>query len=145
MEPELIIGDIAVDDRGQISFVNDFKFKDIKRFYIVSNHKAGFIRAWHSHLHEPKYVMAINGTALVGAVRIDDFDNPDPHAYVNQYILSDKKPTILYIPTGFANGSMSLTDNMQLMYFATTTLGETTKDDQRYPYDYWDIWKDNPR
>ena len=53
---ELINGGIAVDDRGQLSFVNDFDFKDVKRFYMVENHEKGFIRAWHGHKKDVKYV-----------------------------------------------------------------------------------------
>ena len=56
--PWLIEGGLAVDDRGIVSFVNDFDFAGVKRFYMVSNHKAGFVRAWHAHKHEAKYVMA---------------------------------------------------------------------------------------
>lgn len=44
---KIIPGDLAVDDRGKLIFVNDFDFNNIKRFYIVENHKQNFIRAWH--------------------------------------------------------------------------------------------------
>ena len=44
-EPEIIKGGVAVDDRGCVRFVNDFDFKDVKRFYQISNHEKGFIRA----------------------------------------------------------------------------------------------------
>ena len=41
----LFIGGQAVDDRGTVSFVNDFDFNNVKRFYQVENHRRGFIRA----------------------------------------------------------------------------------------------------
>jgi dTDP-4-dehydrorhamnose 3,5-epimerase len=47
MEPKIINGGIAPDDRGSVRFVNDFDFAKVKRFYQVENHRAGFIRAWH--------------------------------------------------------------------------------------------------
>ena len=31
-------GDVAVDDRGEVGFVNDFDFAGVKRFYAVRNH-----------------------------------------------------------------------------------------------------------
>jgi hypothetical protein len=37
--PHLIQGNIAVDDRGSLFFVNDFSLRDLKRFYVVSNHR----------------------------------------------------------------------------------------------------------
>lgn len=58
-EPQLLKGGLAVDDRGTVSFVNDFNFADVKRFYIVENHKQGFVRAWHAHRNESKYVMVV--------------------------------------------------------------------------------------
>ena len=86
----------AVDDRGAVSFVNDFDFKDVKRFYIVENHKQGFVRGWHAHKKESKYVMVVKGSALIGAVQIDDWDNPSKDLKVNRYVLV-KKPLQCFI------------------------------------------------
>ena len=71
-----IKGGVAVDDRGSVRFVNDFDFKNVKRFYQVSNHKEGFIRAWHGHEREGKYVYVAKGSALIGAVKLDGTNNP---------------------------------------------------------------------
>jgi dTDP-4-dehydrorhamnose 3,5-epimerase len=139
-ELKLINGGLAVDDRGQVSFVNDFDFKDVKRFYMVSNHSAGFVRAWHAHKKEAKYVLVVKGAAVVGAVEIDDWDKPSKDAEVKRFVLSEKKPTVLYIPAGHANGFMSLTKDAQLMFFSTSTLEESLGDDIRYDARYWDIW-----
>ena len=51
-EVRLLEGGLAVDDRGTVSFVNGFDFRGVKRFYTVTNHRAGFVRAWHAHRHE---------------------------------------------------------------------------------------------
>ena len=32
-QPVLMKGGLAVDDRGEVGFVNDFDFKEVKRFY----------------------------------------------------------------------------------------------------------------
>jgi dTDP-4-dehydrorhamnose 3,5-epimerase-like enzyme len=140
--PELkkIDGGLAVDDRGQVSFINDFNFKDVKRFYMVSNHSAGFVRAWHAHKKEAKYVLVVKGAAVVGAVAIDDWDKPSKDAKVERFVLSEKKPSILFIPAGYANGFMSLTKDAQIMFFSTSTLEESLGDDFRYEARYWDIW-----
>ena len=144
-EPHLIDGGLAVDDRGQVSFVNGFDFSDVKRFYMVSNHKAGFVRAWHAHKKEAKYVLVVKGAAIIGAVAVDDWDNPSKDAKVNRYVLSEKKPTVLYIPAGYANGFMSLTKDAQLVFFSTSTLDESLGDDIRYDARYWDIWSAEER
>lgn len=139
-EPTLIDGGLAVDDRGQVSFVNGFDFKNVKRFYMVSNHARGFVRAWHAHKKEAKYVMVVKGAAVVGAVAIDDWKKPSKSAEVKRFVLSEKKPAVLYIPAGHANGFMSLTKDAQLMFFSTSTLEESLGDDIRYDARYWDIW-----
>jgi dTDP-4-dehydrorhamnose 3,5-epimerase len=134
-------GGLAVDDRGETAFVNEFNFESVRRFYMVSNHSPGFVRAWHAHKHEAKYVIAVSGEAVVGAVKIDRWDNPSKKLPVERYVLSSKKPQVLYIPPGYANGFMSLTPDLKLMYFSTSTLEESAADDIRYDARYWDIWE----
>lgn len=137
---KLLNGGLAVDDRGQVSFVNDFHFENVKRFYMVSNHKQGFIRAWHGHKNESKYVSVVSGTALVGAVRIDSWDSPSKETIPDRYILSEKKPQILYIPKGYANGFMSLTEDTKIIFYSTSALEDSLNDDFRFDSRYWDIW-----
>jgi dTDP-4-dehydrorhamnose 3,5-epimerase-like enzyme len=140
-KPTLMAGGLAVDDRGELGFVNDFHFDGVKRFYTVSNHRQGFIRAWHAHKREAKYVTAVSGAALIGAVQIDNWDEPSPDLTAERFVLSAHRPTVLYIPAGFANGFMSLTDDLKLMFFSTSSLQESQGDDFRYDARYWDIWQ----
>jgi dTDP-4-dehydrorhamnose 3,5-epimerase len=139
-EPKLLTGDLAVDDRGTVTFVNDFDFSGVKRFYTVRNHRAGFVRAWHAHRREAKYVTVVAGSALVGAVAIDDWERPSPDLPVKRFVLSADRPSVLYIPSGFANGFMSLTADAQLVFFSTADLQESRGDDVRYDARLWDIW-----
>ena len=139
--PRLIAGALVVDDRGSVSFVNDFDFAGVKRFYTVANHRAGFVRAWHAHRKEAKYVTVTRGAALVGAVRIDNWDDPSPEARVHRHVLSAQNPSVLYIPAGYANGFMSLTNDATLIFFSTSTIEESRQDDVRYDSRRWDIWE----
>ncbi|GMV37987.1 MAG: sugar epimerase [Fimbriimonadales bacterium] len=139
-EPMLIEGGLAVDDRGSVAFVNDFGFLGVKRFYVVRNHQRGFVRAWHAHRREAKYVTVVSGSAVVGAVRIDDWDHPSPDLPVHRYVLSAQKPAVLYIPPGYANGFMSLTEDAVLVFYSTATVEESRVDDVRYDARLWDIW-----
>ncbi|MBB6732238.1 dTDP-4-dehydrorhamnose 3,5-epimerase family protein [Cohnella sp. CBP 2801] len=140
---ELIRGGLAVDDRGSLRFVNDFSFAEVKRFYQVENHRQGFIRAWHGHEREGKYVYAVSGSALIGAVplaaAIGDL------AAVKKVVLSEQSPAVLWIPPGYYNGFMSLTVNTKLMFFSTSTLEESRGDDIRKDYDTWNIWQEDFR
>lgn len=134
-------GGLAVDDRGELGFVNDFNFEGVKRFYTVANHRQGFVRAWHGHKREAKYITAVSGAAVIGAVRVDNWDQPSRDVPVDRFVLSAHKPSVLYIPAGYANGFMSLTADLKLMFFSTTTLEQSQGDDFRFDARHWDIWQ----
>jgi dTDP-4-dehydrorhamnose 3,5-epimerase len=139
-EPELLRGGLAVDDRGEVAFVNEFAFADVKRFYTVSNHGQGFVRAWHAHRNEGKYVLVVSGAALVCCVEIDDWDNPSADLDVKRFVLSERSPAVLRIPPGYANGFMTLSPDAKLLFFSTSTLEESLGDDVRFPARFWDPW-----
>ncbi len=136
----MIDGGIAIDDRGSVSFVNDFDFVGIKRFYIVANHRPGFVRAWHGHRHESKAVLIVSGSALLATVEIDDWDDPSPELPVDRFVLSAQRSAILVIPAGYANGSMTLEPDTRMMFLSDLTLAESHDDDYRYPSRLWDPW-----
>jgi dTDP-4-dehydrorhamnose 3,5-epimerase len=48
---------------------------------------------------------------------------------------------VFYIPAGYANGFMPLTEDALLVLFSTATLEESRGDDVRYDSRYWDIWE----
>lgn len=138
--PELIEGALTIDERGEVGYVNAFSFADVKRFYWVTNHRAGFVRAWHAHRREAKYFLAAQGTVLVGAVEIDNWERPSKQQKVWRFVLSARRPSILSVPPGYANGFMSLTEDSKLLVFSSAMLEDSQADDVRYPPRYWDIW-----
>lgn len=139
--PRLIAGGISFDDRGSVRHVNAFDFAGVKRFYIVENHRAGLVRAWHGHEREAKYAVALVGSWLVAAVSVRDMQDPNPAAPVARYALSAESPAALFIPAGYANGSMSLTEGAKLAFFSTATLEESRADDVRFPARFWNPWE----
>jgi dTDP-4-dehydrorhamnose 3,5-epimerase-like enzyme len=139
-EPTLIPGGLGVDDRGEVGFVNEFDFAGVRRFYTVLNHRSGYVRAWHGHQREGKYVTVTSGAALVGVVQIDDWKQPSPSLVPKTWVLSAAKPSVLYIPAGCANGFMSLTSDTRLMFFSTSTLEESANDDIRFDARLWNVW-----
>jgi len=145
MKPEIIPVKTALDDRGSLMFADNFNFDDIKRFYIVKNHQPNFIRAWHAHKNESKYCFVLSGTFLIGAVEIDNWENPSKNTEINKFTISADVPSILHIPPGYANGFKNLTPDAKVIIFSTSTIEEAKIDDFRYPYDYWNIWKEDYR
>jgi dTDP-4-dehydrorhamnose 3,5-epimerase len=138
-KPYRIHGKRVFDERGVVSFANDFDFEGVKRFYTVSNHAPRFIRAWHGHLVEAKYVTVLQGAALIATVKLDTVVQPSRSVVAERWALTS--PDLLYIPPGYANGAMTLTPDTILMYFSNLTIEEARHDDHRWPYDYWDCWE----
>jgi dTDP-4-dehydrorhamnose 3,5-epimerase-like enzyme len=141
--PELIEGELAVDDRGQLSFVDGFSMEGVKRFYQIQNFSLDTIRAFHGHMKEAKYFYVAKGSVIAAAVELDDTKKPSKKNKVDRYILSSRKPSILFIPAGFANGIKALEEDTVLIVFSTSTLEESKGDDYRFPADYWgeSIWQ----
>ena len=137
-EAKVIGGGTVVDDRGAVSFVNEFDFDGVKRFYQVENHRRDFIRAWHGHKHEGKYVYVSQGSALVGVVNLDT-------EKIEKFVLSSKTPKVLWIPPGHANGFKNLEENTKIIFYSTSTLEESMDDDIRFEYDKWNIWDEEYR
>ena len=155
-KPKIIEGKLFVDDRGYLSFVNDFNFQNVKRFYMVENHEKGFIRAWHGHKKEEKYVFVVQGSAMVCLYPVDEFEKIQNDILFDRHIchsedlliknvLSSRKPQILYIPAGYANGFKTLEENTKIIFFSTSTLEESKGDDYRFDYCIIDPWQSEYR
>lgn len=140
---EVFEGDVFVDDRGTLRFVNNFGFTDIKRFYQVENFDKNMVRAFHGHMKEGKYFYVPAGTILLCAAPMSDTKNPSKQVEIERIVLSSKKPRTVFIPAGYANGFRSLEKNTVVVIFSTSTLEESKGDDYRFPYDYWgkEIWE----
>src|ERR1019366_5348389 len=92
-------GGLHIDDRGQLSVVH-LPFADIKRCYVVSNHKTRFVRAWHYHKNESKWITVLHGAALVAAVKIKRLDLPPAEradGVVQKVVLSAADPSVAWI------------------------------------------------
>ena len=141
-KPCFIRVDNSSDDRGDISFSNSFNFLEnkIKRFYKISNHNINFIRAWHGHKKERKFILLISGSLKICTVKIDNWKKPNKNANIHKFVISEKINKVIKIPAGYANGFMNLTDKSKLIFLSTSSLKDSLKDDYRYPYDYWNPW-----
>lgn len=135
-----VAGGKAFDDRGSLTFINDLDLSQFKRFYIVENHAKGFVRAWHGHKKEAKAVVVVSGSALVAAVKVDNWESPSKDLKVERVVLSAEKPAALLIPAGYANGFMTLTESAKVMFLSTSSLEESAGDDFRFDARLWNPW-----
>nr|WP_315223147.1 WxcM-like domain-containing protein [uncultured Flavobacterium sp.] len=139
MNPKVIQGGNFSDHRGTISYVNDFSFKDIERFYIISNSDENPIRAWQGHKLDAKNFYCLNGSFKIHFIKIDNWDNPSKDLRIETIFVSASESKIVHIPAGYANAIQSLEKDSKLMSFSTLPLANVKEDDVRYESDYWKI------
>lgn len=139
-EPLLIKGNHHSDERGSVSFINDFDMTPLKRMYTIQHPSTSIVRAWQAHKIESKYFKCIQGRFLVAAVAIDNWDSPSTHLKPKTFILDAQNTEILCIPGGHANGFKALEADAQLLVFSDMDL-ESAKDDQfRFDASLWMDW-----
>lgn len=138
--PEIIKGGSHEDERGKVTFFNEFDFNQIKRMYYTEHFDVNVVRAWQAHIIESRWFMCIQGSFTVKLVKIDDFNNPSENLQVENYTLTDKDSTILYIPKGFANGFKANENNSKLIIFSNFNFGENQNDQLRYDKNKWTTW-----
>lgn len=143
-KPQIINGGIHHDERGEICFVNDFTFPDIKRFYVIKNHSIKIIRGWIGHKIEKKYFFAVKGSFIICAVKIDDWKNPSKYLKPEKFTISEQNPQILFIPPGYANGVRALQDDSILTVYSNLSLPESAADTYRFNVSLWDMSLSSP-
>jgi len=136
-KPRLIRGGVHIDDRGAVTFCNDFDMSEIKRFYMLENYEQGYVRAWHGHIKEAKWVVCVSGVAVEAAVEMFNRGNRGEYelhtekSCVTRHVLHPNGD-VLYIPSGYANGHKNLTLGTRLIHFSNLAQDETVGDDVRF-------------
>jgi dTDP-4-dehydrorhamnose 3,5-epimerase len=137
--PHSIDGATFSDARGSVSFVNDFKFTNIERFYVITNSEENPIRAWQGHKLDCKNFYCVSGSFKIGFVKIDNWENPSVDLEVNTVILKATETKVFHIPAGYANAIVSLETDSKLISFSTLALDQVQDDDVRYDKNTWSI------
>lgn len=137
MKPKIIQGGNFSDHRGTISYVNDFSFEDIERFYIISNSDENPIRAWQGHKLDAKNFYCLKGSFKIHFVKIDNWESPAKNLNIETILVSELDSKVVHIPAGYANAIESLENNSKLISFSTLPLINVKEDEARYPLDYW--------
>jgi len=138
-EPKLIPGGLHVDERGIVSFVNDFDFQGVRRFYTIRTHVPNQQRGWVGHKTEHKWFTAVAGSILIAIVRPDNWENPSHDLPIQRFVLSALKPAVLHVPAGYATASVMLSEDACLLVFSSNYLQDSGGDDYRHSCDYWPI------
>lgn len=119
----LIEGNIHVDERGIVRFVNHFDMTNVLRMYCIEP-KMGVVRAWQGHKEERKWFFAAKGRFLVKTVGMDSLNKV-------VFELTSSESKVLEIEGGYFNGFEALEEGCVLMIFSDFSLEESKNDDYR--------------
>jgi len=139
-KPQIITGGLHSDERGKISFVNEFKLDEIKRFYSIQPSNTNVVRAWQGHAKERKWFFVIAGSFKVVAAKIDDWENPPLKPVIYEFDLNEQRPEVLYVPGGYVNGFKAVKPNSKVIVFSDQTVEQSVNDDYRFDQNDWFDW-----
>ena len=145
-KPRLIKGAVHVDDRGMVTFCNDFDMSEVKRWYMLENYQEGYVRAWHGHINEAKWITCVSGAAVEAIVQMHyDWEWNIEGGDVERYTLHPNGD-VLYVPPGYANGHMNLVQGTRLIHFSNLLHEDTVGDDVRFDSSiHGQVWEVEPR
>lgn len=137
LAPSVILGNYHQDNRGKVSFVNDFDMTLVKRFYQIRQPYIEVIRAWQGHQKESKWFYCIQGNFTINYVKPENWSFPTGSEQIVSLKLDEAHPCVLYIPAGFVTGIKSDATNAVLMIYSDCTLDESIADDFRFDIKTW--------
>lgn len=128
-KPSLIEGNFHSDERGSISFFNEFDMSQVARMYVIDpEHEV--VRAWQGHKIESKWFAVLEGEFLIQAIPLDsEIETKTKDRF--QIKLSKEDYKILYIPPGYYNGFQAIEPNSKLLVLSDVTVAESIADDYR--------------
>ncbi|MET4081171.1 dTDP-4-dehydrorhamnose 3,5-epimerase-like enzyme [Pedobacter sp. UYP30] len=135
--PNLISGGNHTDERGTITFLNDFDMSQVKRFYTIQNRDISVVRAWRAHKIEQRWFYVDQGEFEIKLVKINDWIKPDPSTTLQTFKLSATSVQVLHIPAGYGSSIQATQENSKLIVFADYGLEHAKLDDYLYTSDYF--------
>lgn len=132
----LLEGKKHQDERGIITYNNDFDASQIKRIYTIENQSTDFIRGWQGHKIEQRWFTCMKGSFEISVMALDNFENPSKDLTVRKYLLTDEALTYLHIPPGCITAVQAIQKESKLLVFTDYRLGEIN-DEYRFSLDYF--------
>lgn len=140
MHVPLIKGKNHNDNRGKLTFYNDFDMTPIRRFYITEPVDTDSIRAWQGHKMEQKWFYVLEGSFKIVLVEPDNWDQPSKDLTYKEFAMHANRNEIMNIGAGIATGFQALEPFSKLMIFSDVTLEQSIADDFRFDKDLWYNW-----
>jgi len=136
-ETAVILGGKHVDERGVMSFVNDFDMTQVKRFYKIKHVNTITVRGWRAHKIEQRWFHVIEGVFLISVVEIDNWITPKNDVVQTSYQLAADDVSVLYVPKGYATSIRALTPIAEMIVFGDYAIEHAKLDDHLFSPDYF--------
>jgi len=134
---DIIKGGSHTDQRGAITFINDFDMQPVKRFYRIEHKDTKTVRGWRGHKIEQRWFHVLLGAFIVSLVEIDNWDQPSQNARQQTFILKSSDIAVLYIPAGYASSIRAIEKNSEMIVFGDYPIEDAKHDDYLYPSDFF--------
>lgn len=136
-EPNIIIGGSHIDERGKLTFFNQFDMSAVKRFYSINHPDINIIRGWRAHKIEQRWFRVCKGAFKISLVKIDNWQQPDAMANLIHFELDELADTILHVPAGYATCLQAKVVDSVVLVFGDYDIAHAQADDYLYPNDYF--------
>lgn len=132
----LIKGSVYKDERGTLTYNNDFDASAVKRIYTIENNSTEFTRGWQGHKIERRWFVCIKGSFKIAVIKLDDFEHPSKDLIPHYFILGSKSLDFLNVECGCVTAIRAIEKESRLLILSDYALGEID-DEYRYPIDYF--------
>lgn len=135
-EPNFIKGNNFSDERGKITFNNEFNAAAVKRIYFIENKRLDFLRGWQGHQIEHRWFTCAKGAFEIKVIKIDNWENPSTDLKGLVYKINAANLDVLNVPKGHITCIQALEEESKLIAMSDYLLGEI-QDEYRFPLDYF--------
>lgn len=132
----LITGKKYEDQRGIITFNNDFDASQIKRIYTIENNSLDFIRGWQGHKIEQRWFACVQGSFEIDVIVVNNFDEPSRSLIPTKYTLDSEKLDFLHVKPGCITAIKAKEINSKLLVLSDYAIGEI-RDEYRFDLNYF--------
>jgi hypothetical protein len=137
-KPILFSGGEHCDRRGRVAFNNSLVLSGVKRAYCIENASTQVVRAWQGHKIERRWFLAVQGSFVIKAIKIDNWEKPSSDLVPFEFILNAKSLESLALTAGYISSIQQLENDSKLMVFSDYELGEI-EDEYRFDVDYFKL------
>jgi hypothetical protein len=130
-EPFLHKGSQHTDERGIITYNNNFDASSVKRIYTIENFSTDFKRGWQGHKIEQRWFSAMMGCFVIEVKPIIAFEQLMLDSAVHTFLLEDTTLDYLQVPAGYVTRIQALEKGAKLLALSDYHLGEI-QDEYRF-------------